>query len=298
MRSVIIGSALSLALAADLARAQAGPDPQAVDLAKQIVAIDADRAQLARLDAFGQLLPPQIEALLNVEDPAQKQKIADLVKARLTRMEDGLSEARATAMAQTYPADVLQGALAFRHTSTGEAFSKAAPALNEVAGAALLAERAAAIDPAMPAARRALIERVLRAQDVEGTARRGWKALSAMLGQGAAQSAQDAQDESNYVARVVAAETQFYAQTYTDAQLADLAAYVEGPVGTAFKAGQARLQATSASLGGAVLEHTYDHFGDEICGAVPCTPAQKAQLDDVMGKIQSAITSVVKSLSQ
>lgn len=301
MRAILVISAMSAVLLAGRASTQSvAPDPQALDLARQIVAFDGDRERMSKqLDALGQLLPSQVGLMLSVQDPAQKQKIADLVKARLETMKDGLVAARVSAMAQTYPADLLQGGLAFRHTPTGEAYRNATPALNAAAGAALLSDKPTPVDPAIPQAKLALIDRILKAQDVEGSSRKGWRALSAMLNQAgggapSTPSAQDAADETAYVQSVMAAEIQFYAQTFSDAQLADLVAYFEGPVGHAFQSGAARLLATGAPSYADVMAHTYDHFSDEMCAAVTCTPAQRTQLNDAMAKIQSIIASVSK----
>ena len=130
--------------------------------------------------------------------------------------------------------------------------------------------------------------------------RKGWRLLATMLNKTGKRAAvptpEDAADENAFVQRTLAAETNFYGQTYSDAQLADLAAYFESPVGQAYQAGLPRLAANTAPAATDVMNHMYDHLSDEACAAVPCTPTQKSQLDDVMAKIQATIAGIMKSM--
>jgi hypothetical protein len=304
MRKAVVAAGMTLAWLAGPGHAQtasAAADPHVRELAQAIVAADGDRARLSKLDAVEPIITNQIAKALDLADPAKKDRIAAVVHARIQALGDAVIEAKVSATAQTYTVEELEGALAFERSPTGQALRRADPELARGLGSAPAAD-----GPPLPDQKLALINRILKARDVETSARKGWRVFdalsaSAVSGGGArtASTAAPAGDprEDAYVKRVLAAEAQFYANTYSDAQLTELAAYFDGPIGRAFTERAPQVASAGVSAARKVVEQQFARLDEDACAAAACNASQRASLDALLGQIQSMLAVGMTALA-
>ena len=313
MRRVVTVTGMALALLAGPGRAQvssATPDPHARELARALVAEDP-AAQTTRSKISPILestLTGQIGKTLDVTTPDKKDKIGVVVHSGVQAMWDDMIETRVSALAQTFTIQELEGALAFHRSPTWQAYLSANPELSRELGAALYSDPPAA-DPSLSEQKLALINRILKARDVEGSARKGWRVLSTTMAQavlafGLAKDAASPPASSNnqaledaYAKRVVAVETRFYAKAFSNEQLTDLAAYFEGPIGRAEMERQPQLASVAASEMPNIFKRRFERIDEKACEAVSCSATERATLDAQFAKLSSMMAVVANSLS-
>jgi hypothetical protein len=308
MGKILVTVGLATALLAGQVQAQPPsglPDLKTRQLARAMVAADGDRVRLSKLDSIEVVIAAQIEKALDLTDPAKKEKIGSIVHERLQALEDDLIEARVSALAQTYTTAELEGYLAFGRSPTGQALRGAASELNRELTSAVLGESASEADvPPLSEQKVMLIERILKARDVESSARKGWRSLKAMateVATNAAQPAASTEDqaaEDAYVKRVVAAETRFYAKTFSDEQLTDMATYFDGPIGRAFAERASQLMSIVAHEAPEFFEEQFDRLDREACEAVECSSSQRGALDSRLGQIRSMMAAGISAMAQ
>jgi hypothetical protein len=212
---------------------------------------------------------------------------------------DEMVETRVAALARLYTVRELEALAAFRNSPAGQAYERVATELPNELMAAFRPDEPVTDEPAPSAEKLALINRVLKAQDVEGTVRKGWRALNAMKAQAlkragmAKQTASfvstDKASEDAFVKRCLAIETRYYARTFPDDQLTVLAAFFEGPMGHAAAERKAKVEADAASEMTKLFEHRLTRMGDQVCTAVGCSGAQRAALDSELAKMRSQV---------
>lgn len=305
MRRVVVAAGMSLALLAGPGHAQTSPgtpDPQARELAQAIVAADGDRARLSKLISLDLIITDQTEKALDVADPVKKDRIGAIVHNRMQALEDDLIEAKVSALTQTFTIQELEGALAFDRSPSGQALRRAAPELNRELASAAFGQGAPAAEGPPPSGQKlALINRVLKARGVENSAHKGWRVLNTMMtkafaeasGQAApiAATANDQAAEDAYVKRVVAVETQFYAKTFSDEQLTEIAAYFEGPIGCAFAERASQITSAGLSAASKIFERQFERMDEEACEAVGCSASQRLAIDTQLDKIRSMMAT-------
>lgn len=309
MRKAVIAAGVALAWLAGPGHTQtasATPGPHARELAQALVAADGERARLSKLTSMELVLPRLIEQTLDVADPVKKDRIGVVVHNRIQALEDDLIEVRVSAMAQTFTVEELDGALAFDRSPTGQAYLRAAPELNRELTSVVFASSAPEADGPPPSDQKlALINRILKAREVETNTRRGRRVLNALMANalpGAAKTtasiaatANDPAQEDAYVKRVLAVEAQFYATTFSDEQLTELGAYFDGPTGRAFTEHAAQLASAAAGPASKSFAQQFERMDAEACEAAGCSGAQRAALDAQFSKMRSAMAMVMNA---
>lgn len=312
MRRLIIAAATAVALLPGAARAQVSsgaPGAHARELAQAVVADEGVQARWSKVSAsLEPILAGLIAKPLDVADPAKKERIGAVVHNDLQALGDEMIEARVSAMAQTFTVQELEGFLAFSRSPTGQTYRSAVSELSRELAPAFLSGAFPAVNTDVPEQKRALIDRILKAQDVAGSARKGWRmfniamtrALSA-VSKSPASSAAPANDQARedaFVKGYVEVEVQFYAKTFSDAQLAELAAYFDGPIGRALVEHRPQLAALAASTYPTLLERRFGHMEEASCAAVACSTSQRAALDARFGQFRSMMATTVNSLTR
>jgi len=311
MHRVVVAAGVSFALFTGSGHAQTPSgtaEPHARELAQAIVAADGDRARLSKFNSMDLAIPRLIEKTLDVTDPVKKDRIGIVVHNRIQALEDDFVEAKASAMAQTFTIEEMQGALDFDRSPTGQAFSRVAPDLNRELKSAVFGQGAPAAEgPPASEQKLVLINRVLKARGVETSAHKGWRVLNTVMTQAFAEAsgkappttatATDQAAEDAYVKRVVAIETQFYAKTFSDEQLTELAAYFDGPIGRAFAERAPQLASGAAIAAPQIFARQFGRMDEEVCEAAGCSASQRAALDAQFGKIQSMMAVVMSAIT-
>lgn len=309
MRGLAIVVVTVLGLLPSMASAEAAPtalDRHALDLAREVAAKDGDQTEYSNTVRS---LEPALELIVvkavGVTDPAKSAKIGGVIRDNLQELWGDLFDIRVSAIAQTYAVQELEQFLAFHRSQIGEAYDQAAPALSRDLLAALGSNAPDTGEPLPSDQKLSLINRILTARDVANDARNRWRMLNAGQTQifsvrrtNAAITAPPANDQAGedaFVGRIVAIEIRFYAKTFSSEQLAELAAYFEGPVGRASAAGGPRLASIMRDELPEVLERRFERIDQEVCEAVTCVPDQKAALEAQVDVLMSAMTAVEKS---
>jgi len=323
MVRAIISAGLALALVAGAAHAQApagapGPkapdqqaaDPQTYALARDMVVAEGFRARLSRLDVVEPMYADQIVQALHLTDPAGQERIRGVVHKHWQALEDELVEARVSMLAQTSTRQELEGVLAFGRSPAGQALRAAAPELNRALMAAVFSAPApdGAAPPPLSERKIALVKRILRARNVEADAHTAWRTLNAMMAQAASELEKPGAPpvappehpaaEDAYVQRMMTAETQFYGRTFSEDQLAELAAYFEGPIAQAFNARAPQYRSAAAKAVREVFDRQYQLTDEDACEAVACTPSRRAALDARLDQGRSMIAKAVDAVAQ
>jgi hypothetical protein len=300
LASVFALAALSAPASPLVARgAQTGAaTPETRALAVQIVATSGDPNKLvAGLQPMQAGLVHIISSTVGANESASQAKIAAIVHDVFSSLSSRIADAEVDTYATHFSASELRGILAFLTGPGGRAEVANLPLLKVDIGAGIRmneAEAATTIRDAeaefakAPPARQALILRIFAAQKTEMHIRRGHAALTGVIDRvadrnlGAApdlqKGAQQAHDLDAYVDLVMAIERRFYVRHYTDAELANVATYLES------QAGQAvidRLPLIQRAVGEAVqaqLSQFLSTIDRPVCSAVPCSAEQRTQL--------------------
>jgi len=302
MARVVVAAGMALALLADPGHAQTpseAPDPKAKELAEAIVAADGDRARASALSSMELGLTVQIENSLEPIASVKKDSIAGIVHRSVQTLEDDLVEARVSAMAQTYTIEELKGYLDFENSPAGQALRGAAPELNRSLMSVLGPDAPVPDGPPSSEQKLALINRILTARDIEPSARKGWRVLNATMMNAFSDIAKNAAPpgaiksdqvaENAYAKRVVTAETQFYSKNFSDEQLAEMAAFFDGPTGRAFVRRAPQLSSIVASAVPGIFDRQFERMDREACAAVDCSADQRAALNARLGQVRSII---------
>lgn len=307
MRRLIIVAGGALALLSGAGRAQVAsgvPDPRVRDLARAVVAGDGVQARWSSLGAAMEpAMAQQIDKALGLTDAARKAQVGGVVHNGLEALGGDLAEARVSVLAGTYTVQELEGVLAFRHSSTGQAYLRAAPELSREITEALRSGAPVADGPEPSEQKLALINRILKARDVENSARKAYRVLNSAMTQALSASGlskdatspsaptDDRTREDAYAKLMVAVSVRFYAKTFTDEQLTELAAYFEGPTGRAEREHASQLTSEAANLAPKVFERRFERIDAEACEAVSCSASQRAALDAQLAKIRSMMVA-------
>jgi len=250
----------------------------------------------------------QIEKTLDVTDPVKKDRIAAVVHSRVQAWVNDMIEARVSALAKTYTIEELEGYLAFGRSPAGQVLRTAAPELNRELASVVFGQGTPSADGAHSSEQKvALINRILKARDVETYARKGWRVLSVVMAKALSETAKneapsaapvnDQPAEEAYVKRVLAVETQFYSKNFSDEQLSALAAYFDGPIGRAFEQHAPQLISVAASEGSGTFEQQFERMDREACEAIECSTSQQAALDIWLSNIRSMMATGLNAMA-
>jgi hypothetical protein len=276
--------------------------PETRTLAAEVVRIGGDRERMAgQLRPLETMLEQTIVSTLGANDDATKSKVDGIVRGGLVSLEGKAVEAEANAYAAHFSAAELRDVLAFMNGPGGRAEAANLPLMKHDLGPALtmvdadaaktIQDAEAAFAKATPA-RRTLIRRIFAAQKTEAHIREDHEALLATMasamnsasgsaGRGAdsaPETPKEAHDLDAYVHLVMAIETRFYVQHYSDAELEGIAAYLESETGQAVID---RLPLIRRAIGQAMQTqlNSFLPIADApICAAVSCSPEQRAAL--------------------
>jgi hypothetical protein len=296
----------------------AAPTAETRALAKALVAADGARERsLKGLDRTAKPLAGLIVSELSLKDEAQAAKVRALVRDRLIRVIDAVIEIKTDAYASHFSVDELRFALAFETSPTGQAAKAVAPELTRGLTLAITSssdERAAQVKvfTDAPAPKRELVSRILAAQDLETQTRKGLGAMSGMMDavisassddnaqtpvaatKPAPPSAEEVQAVDELVARMMEAGRAFYVTRFTEAQLADLAAYYESSTAKAMRSKSPQMQAEIYKAAIGRLPIVLPKFEADVCATVACTAEQRTKMAAFSRKLGRQIPAMFK----
>ena len=289
-------------------RLRRASDPHARELAQALVGlaqtfVGEENRQASPLNSsnltlqFEPMIKSEIEKTVSVTDPAKIEKIGVIVHGGLEALRDDMVEARVSALTQTFTVRELEGMLAARRGPSGEVFLRAAPehfrafyyvVSNEVDGPT----------PAPSEQNLALIHRILKARDFENIARQAWRVIMARATQALSNPAMAQAQEDEYAQLAVAAEVRFYAKSFSDDQLTELAAYFEGPIGRAEEERGPQLGSETTRLVSKLIERRFERMGEDACAAVACSAVQRTALDEQFAILREAMVPMMSNLGR
>jgi len=260
---------------------------------------------MKRWEALEGLIAGQIDAKLLIADPDAKSKVAAAVHDAFTPIPSRALDAFIDAEAANFSGDELRDVLAFVKGPTSQAVAANSPILKQALAGALsgspesakAGDEAARVFAEAPASKRALVRRIFAAQDFEAHTRSGYAALSANFARIVADSglpepqpqsgeakqaaqAKAAKDADDYVKFVVEIEERNYVDNFSDAQLTDLAEYLESPAGRAMVTRMPKIRGAMLDVLRDNLPAAFKATTDRICATVVCSAEQRAQLAD------------------
>jgi hypothetical protein len=309
MRRFFIGISLGLAcvLSAGQGLAAVGTsDPHALEVARELAG--ARFAAWSKVEpAIELMVSRQVIQTLDVREAAKSEKVTAVVRDSLEAVGGEMIEVRAKALAGTYSSSELDGLLAFRRSDIGQAFSQASPELAREVAAALKSGAPPAQEPPAPPEKRELVRRILASEGAEGLARRGWRTLHAAGGQAMLAAgrtpatpapADDRAAEDDYAHLMLAVEEGFLAKTFSTAQLSQLAAYYESPIGrAAVERGPQLARAAGVEIQ-ALFARRFAEIEQRACEAVACQPSQRKALELSFDQFRSMLAMAAGAYAQ
>lgn len=312
MKSAI---ALAFALATALAGARASAaaaTPETRTLAATLVQLGDERAHAAKaLGSMERLLSAQIAMKLAVTDPSAAARVKQVVHDALSPVVLKADDAMVEGYAANFSADELGHVIAFAEGPEGRAEKANLPLLKTALAAALsgsadaanAGDAAARTFAAAPSEKRALVERILTAQDFEAHTRRGYATIEAVMKSAVARSGlqasavqpgpeAEAKAADDYVKRVTEVEEAFWVSHYTDAQLAAVAAYLESEPGQAILTRLPKVRSAMSAVLASGLSVAIASLPERVCKTVACSPDQRASLAEFTTVIAASVSKL------
>jgi uncharacterized protein len=300
--------ALALSLALTPALTAAGPSasasaagratPETRALAEKLAAVSDERETEAKaLEPVERMLSGTIAIRLSITDAGVVAQVKHIVHDALSPVVQKAVDALVDGYAANLSGEELRRVIAFVESPEGQAEKINLPLLKNELAAAMSGspEAAKAEDSARRAfaaaspEKRALVQRILTAQDFDAHTRRGYATLQAMMKSvtvatgvgssiGQQRSDADAKAEDDYVRLVTGVEEGFYVTHYTDGQLEAVAAYLESEPGQAVLTRSPKVKEVVGGVVRQGLLGAVSSLPEKVCATVACTPDQRTHL--------------------
>ncbi len=285
-------------------------------LAGALVSASGDREnEVKALDPVEGMLSSQIAMRLSTTDPGVVAKVNEVVHGALSTVVQKSVDALVEGYASSLSTDELGHIIAFVKSPAGQAEKANLPLLKQALAAALnssdtgakAGESAAQVFAAASPEQRALVLRILTAQDFEAHTRQGYATLGVTVkaalsrsgvrppgGQPGSEADAKAADASVRLATEI--EEGFCVSHYTNAELAEAAAYLESEPGQALLT---RLPKVKGAIGAVLAQALADALSSlpaQVCTTVACSPDQRTRLAELMA-VMAAVVSSLPSLN-
>lgn len=313
-------SSPQLAAAQPLAAGQVAT-PEAKALASALIDADGERERIATALAP---MEPMFQGVIlsNVasKDVGAEATVATVVHEMFSSIGKQLGDASVGAYTANFSPTELSAVLAFVRGPGGQAERANAPllkadlraALSAQAPAAETIEAAEAVFAKAPPTKRALIQRIFRAQNLEARTRAGYATLGAVMDAAlvaatggeptkkappsseAADKASQASDR--YVRLVMAVEERFYVDRFNETDLATLADYLESGAGQAMLTRSPTVQRVLTKAMQEQFATMLPALSETVCSAITCSAADRAGLAAEMRSLAAMLPSVLGAL--
>ncbi len=271
----------------------AAATPKTLALAEALVAAgDELQHEQQALEPLETMISTMVSTQLATADPAAAATVKAVVSQALAPAPSKAIEAMTGLYAANFSERELREILTFVNGPAGQAEKINLPLLKGELRAALSATATGAggaddIDRALAKAspaKRQLILRILKAQDLEARTRKGYQALLGAM-DGAAPTAAGpssrpptaaAQAVDDYVRQTMAVTARFYGLRFSEAQLAASADYLESEAGRAVLERMPIIQRAAGGVLRDQLVIALASLDAKVCAAVACSQDQRA----------------------
>jgi hypothetical protein len=283
-------------------------------LAETLLTADGTReSETKALQRLTGLLSAQVVGKLQISDPAVVAKVTQIVHEVTAPAGPRVVDAAADAYAANFSAKELAALIAFVRSPIGQAEMANQPLLKVELAAVINGSPdsghvEAAAKQAFAAASlsdRELVERILAAQDFEARTRNDFEALQAAVNaafapvllaakkapsdvEKRAEQAEAGRRTDDYVRSAVTVEKGFYVKHYSNAQLAELATYIESEPGRVALNRSPLIKRAVSEVATQQMSTAISLLVEPVCAAVACSSAQRTSVVEWANAMRAA----------
>lgn len=320
----LLGAALSTHAAGSSTVKQTAPavDEQSRNLARDLVLAETQDGSVANFTLLERAIALPISNTLASGSPKPQAELASKVHDQLTPWREEYTEALVEAYSRNLTASQMRDIIAFLQGPGGRAEAANLPFLKKSLASALAMEPDAVAKmetdskiayQQAPQARRDLIERIFKAQNLEEQTRQGFRklystmsaAVAGAMNAASADTAKDTnvrplyeKDEMNKqveadVQRTMAIERSFYLTHYSDEELSVAATYLESDAGQAVMMQLPTIRRAVGSNMAAKLDGRLPNLIESLCAATSCSAEQRDSLNRFMNALRKGMQSAL-----